>query len=262
MLKDGLMKENRYRTVDAFSSVWQKHLWLNDCGFCRGHWTSKEPKRASWFKGKLLKAHVWSILMGRKSNLWQEASLAKPGVSARASLSEECVGGERKQGWTVWEECRSIAQTVKLCDKAQLHAHKGAQKDNCRLQKPDNILPGSSQAHHRGHLPIKGPATQAQRSRGAERQARTQIKDFWGTTTLSGSFQGCPSKALAPTSRCDTHHHEDWEQPSGWPFGLRGLLPRGGKYRGMQGKSSSWSHRTYYRMFRRGSKRGTREGFR
>ena len=92
-------------------------------------------------------------------------------------MLEESVGGEQKQGWTVWEECRSIAQTVKLRDKAHLHAHEGAQRDNGRMGKPNNTLPGSPQAHHRGCLPVKGPSAQAQRSTGAQRQARIQIKD-------------------------------------------------------------------------------------
>lgn len=32
MLKNGFLKENRYKTVYILSSVWQKHLWLHDCG--------------------------------------------------------------------------------------------------------------------------------------------------------------------------------------------------------------------------------------
>lgn len=65
MLKNGFMKENRYRTVNALSLVWQKHLWLNDCGFSRdlvgvtldamfrSHWISKEAKRTNWFKDNI-----------------------------------------------------------------------------------------------------------------------------------------------------------------------------------------------------------------
>lgn len=65
MLKNSFMKENRHRTTNAISLVWQKHLWLNDCGFSRdmvgvtqdvmyrSHWISKEAKRTSWFKDNL-----------------------------------------------------------------------------------------------------------------------------------------------------------------------------------------------------------------
>lgn len=93
-------------------------------------------------------------------------------------MLEESVGGEQKQGWAIWEECRSIAQAVNLCDKAQLCIHRGgAQRDNSRMGKPNDIQPGSSQAYHRGHLPIKDSSAQAQRRSGAQRQAKTQIKD-------------------------------------------------------------------------------------
>lgn len=65
-----------------------------------------------------------------------------------------------------------------------------------------------------------------------------------------------------PVSSRETHHQGHQKQLSRSPFGLRGSLPRGGTYYGVQGKNSLELHRTSYEIFSKGTKGGEREGFR
>ena len=66
--------------------------------------------------------------------------------------------------------------------------------------------PGYSQAHPRGHRPIRGLSPHAQRSAGAQRQVGAQIKDSEEQTPCVSPSPSCPSRASAPVSRRETHH--------------------------------------------------------
>lgn len=134
--------------------------------------------------------------------------------------------------------------------KAPLRTHKGAQKDKGRrgslnIPCPAGLLPGSSQEPSALQwLTSTSPDTQV--------QAGTRIKDLEAGTPCVGSSQGCPGRARAPGSRCETCQGELMEKH---------LSCNGGTHHGIQGKSIWGLHRIYYGLFREGTKDRERDGF-
>lgn len=116
---------------------------------------------------------------------------------------------------------------------------------------PNHPLPGSSLVHPRSHRPIPGPAPQAQRSRSPKADEETQAPELEEGGELS-------QESLSASSRGDTPPGEPAPE-SLWEGADRSITVRD-RY-GMRGKSGFWGlHKTYYGLFRGGTKGRERKG--
>lgn len=87
-----------------------------------------QSMRVAYSKGQEVKA-VAGVQVGQIRNSWPSSNVGKKN-KRRAEAGVELSGRN------------SISQTVKLCSKAYLHAQKGPWRDNGRVGKASNILPG------------------------------------------------------------------------------------------------------------------------
>jgi len=74
------------------------------------------------------------------------------------------------------------------------------------MRSPKNTLPSHFQAHHRAHQPIKGPPSEAQKSK--RRQAGTRTEDSEEGTLCPGHFQAGPRRPSDPVFKHESHQEQ------------------------------------------------------
>lgn len=93
--------------------------------------------------------------------------------------------------------------------------HRGAQRDGGVRGSPDKSLPGSCQAHRRGHLPSKGPSTQVQGGTGRHHGSGNPNQGLQRNGHLVPVPPGAiPAEPPAPLP--GTHRRGPLGHPSDW----------------------------------------------
>lgn len=114
------------------------------------------------------------------------------------------------------------APGLRFCDKAYLHTHRGAQRDNGSGGSLPQLLPSPSQVPLDHQKPI---STSPEGHRG-QRQAGTQIKDseqgpfHKKVSPWPGPSLGCPGRASAPLPRGQQEHVSRAPFGLGWGEGI------------------------------------------
>lgn len=123
------------------------------------------------------------------------------------------------------------------------------------MGNPNNTLPCLLPGPYRSHQPIRSPPPQAQRTKGAQRQLGTQIRDSEEGKFCPGPSQGCPRKGSVPQSRHETYQEEStsehpWDQGRSLPSTWDTLWGAGEEHSGIaqgllqdaQGRNQMWGN--------------------